>query len=332
MDYSQLENKRILVTGGAGFIGSNIVKRLLDLGCYVKVLDNLITGKKENIEEFMNNDHFEFIEGDIRDFNLCLNVCDDIDYVLHEAALGSVPRSIENPLLSHDINVNGFVNMLYASVQKKVKRFIYASSSSVYGDLEKLPKVEQETGNPLSPYALNKKVDELYALLFNKIYNIETIGLRYFNVYGPKQDPKSKYAAVIPLFINNIVNNQKSYINGDGTNTRDFTYVQDVVNANVNACLADSSSCGNVYNIAYGGRVTIQKLYDMISEILGIFIDPLYREERIGDIKHSNADIQKAKEKILYNPIYSIEEGLKKTINWYKKKTNYELNPKSWTV
>jgi len=320
MDYSELKGKRILVTGGAGFIGSNIVAKLLDLGCHVKVIDNLITGKKENIIEFMDNNNFEFILGDIRDYNLCLNVCENIDYVIQQAALGSVPRSIDNPLLSNDININGFLNILYASVQKKVKRFIYASSSSVYGDSEKLPKVEDEIGNPLSPYALNKKVDELYATLFNKLYNIETIGLRYFNVYGPKQDPNSIYSAVIPLFINNILNKKESYINGDGSNSRDFTYVEDAVNANVNACLVDSSSCCNVYNIAYGGRTTIKELYDKISEITGMHINIVYQKERMGDVKHSNASIQKAINKLEYHPIYNINEGLKKTINWYQKK------------
>lgn len=322
MDYSKLKSSKILVTGGAGFIGSNIVSKLLDLGCYVRVIDNLITGKKENIEEFINNPNFEFIEGDIRDYNLCLEVCDNIDYVLHQAALGSVPRSIENPLLSHDINVNGFLNMLYASIQKKVKRFIYASSSSVYGDIQKLPQIENETGNVLSPYALTKKINELYALLFNKIYGIETIGLRYFNVYGPKQDPKSKYAAVIPLFINNVLNNDKSIIYGDGTNSRDFTYVEDVVNANINACLADSNSSSNVYNIAGGGRTTINELYNKISDIVSLHIEPKYEKERYGDIKHSNASIKKAKEKLLYEPSYNIDTGLEKTIKWYKKKTN----------
>lgn len=320
MDYSKLKGQKILVTGGAGFIGSNIVAKLLDLGCYVKVIDNLITGKKENIMEFMDNDNFEFVLGDIRDYDLCLKVCDDMDYVIQQAALGSVPRSIDNPLLSNDININGFLNILYASVQKKVKRFIYASSSSVYGDLEKLPKVEDEIGNPLSPYALNKKVDELYAVLFNKLYGIETIGLRYFNVYGPKQDPNSIYSAVIPLFINNILNNKESYINGDGINSRDFTYVEDVVNANINACLADSSSCCNVYNIAYGGRTTIKELYDKISEITNLKVDITYKNERKGDIKHSNASIKKANEKLNYRPVYDIGEGLKKTIKWYQKK------------
>ncbi len=320
MDYSKLKGQRILVTGGAGFIGSNIVAKLLDLGCYVKVIDNLITGKKENIVEFMDNNNFEFILGDIRDYDLCLKVCDNIDYVIQQAALGSVPRSIENPLLSNDININGFLNILYASVQKKVKRFIYASSSSVYGDLEKLPKVEDKIGNPLSPYALNKKVDELYAILFNKIYGIETIGLRYFNVYGPKQDPNSKYSAVIPLFINNILNNKESYINGDGTNSRDFTYVEDAVNANINACLVDSSSCCSIYNIAYGGRTTIKELYDKISEITNLKANIIYQNERKGDIKHSNASIEKAKKKLNYIPIYDISEGLKKTIKWYQKK------------
>jgi len=322
MDYSKLKSSKILVTGGAGFIGSNIVSKLLDLGCYVRVIDNLITGKKENIEEFINNPNFEFIEGDIRDYNLCLEVCDNIDYVLHQAALGSVPRSIENPLLSHDINVNGFLNMLYASIQKKVKRFIYASSSSVYGDIQKLPQIENKIGNVLSPYALTKKINELYAILFNKIYSIETIGLRYFNVYGPKQDPKSKYAAVIPLFINNTLNNEQSTIYGDGTNSRDFTYVEDVVNANINACLADSNSSSNVYNIAGGGRTTINELYNKVSDIIGLHIESKYEKERSGDIKHSNASIKKAKEKLLYEPSYNIDTGLKKTIEWYKKKTN----------
>ncbi len=212
--------------------------------------------------------------------------------------------------------------MLYASIQKKVKRFIYASSSSVYGDIQKLPQIENKIGNVLSPYALTKKINELYAILFNKIYSIETIGLRYFNVYGPKQDPKSKYAAVIPLFINNTLNNEQSTIYGDGTNSRDFTYVEDVVNANINACLADSNSSSNVYNIAGGGRTTINELYNKISDIIGLHIESKYEKERSGDIKHSNASIKKAKKKLLYEPSYNIDTGLKKTIEWYKKKTN----------
>ena len=212
--------------------------------------------------------------------------------------------------------------MLYASIQKKVKRFIYASSSSVYGDIQKLPQIENKIGNVLSPYALTKKINELYAILFNKIYSIETIGLRYFNVYGPKQDPKSKYAAVIPLFINNTLNNEQSTIYGDGTNSRDFTYVEDVVNANINACLADSNSSSNVYNIAGGGRTTINELYNKVSDIIGLHIESKYEKERSGDIKHSNASIKKAKKKLLYEPSYNIDTGLKKTIEWYKKKTN----------
>ena len=318
------ENKKItfLVTGGAGFIGSNIVERLLKEGYKVKVLDNLITGKIENIEEFFSNKNFKFIKGDIRDIDTCMKACEKVDYVLHEAALGSVPRSIKNPLLTNEINVSGTLNMLYSAKENNVKRFIYASSSSVYGDSLELPKKEGKEGNVLSPYAATKKINEIYADIFKKVYGLSVIGLRYFNVYGPKQDPNSIYSAVIPVFINGIMENKQVTINGDGETSRDFTYVEDVVEANINACLSNQNNSGNIYNIAYGGRITLNDLYFKISEILNSDIKPIYSETRKGDIKHSNADITKAKNDLLYLPKFNIDLGLKKTIDWYIKKKN----------
>lgn len=318
------ENKKItfLVTGGAGFIGSNIVERLLNEGYKVRVLDNLITGKIENISEFLNNKNFEFIKGDIRDIDTCMKACEKVDYVLHEAALGSVPRSINNPLLTNEINVSGTLNMLYSAKENNVKRFIYASSSSVYGDSLELPKKEGKEGNVLSPYAATKKIDEIYADVFKKVYGLSIIGLRYFNVYGPKQDPNSIYSAVIPLFINGIMENKQVTINGDGETSRDFTYVEDVVQANIKACLSNEKYSGNVYNIAYGGRTTLNDLYHKIAETLNSDIKPIYSETRKGDIKHSNADITKASNDLLYLPKFNIDLGLKKTIDWYIKKKN----------
>lgn len=310
---------KFLVTGGAGFIGSNLVETILTLGYKVKVLDNFSTGKRENIAEFMENKNFELIEGDIRNLEDCRKACEGVDYVLHQAAWGSVPRSIELPLEYEEINVKGHLNMMQAARENKIKKFVYASSSSVYGDDERLPKKEGEEGRVLSPYALTKKINEEYADLYFRVYGLDTIGLRYFNVFGRKQDPNGFYAAVIPKFVKQLLNNETPQINGDGETSRDFTYIENVVQANLKACLAKKEASGQAFNIAYGGRETLNNLYDKISELLKINKKPIYASERVGDIKHSNADISKARLFLNYDPKYSMSEGLTLTIKWYKE-------------
>lgn len=320
MSYENIKfpsKSRFLVTGGAGFIGSNIAEALLNMGYFVRVLDNLSTGKIENIKGLMNNNNFEFINGDIRDIETCQSACKDIEYVLHQAAWGSVPKSIELPELYEDINIKGTLNMMIASRDNKVKRFVYASSSSVYGDDTNLPKKEGKEGNPLSPYAVTKKVNELYGKLFNDLYNLETIGLKYFNVFGRRQNPNSYYSAVIPKFISLLLKDKSPTINGDGEQSRDFTYIDNVIEANLKACLATKEACGKSYNIAYGGRVTLNQLYCTLQNLLDKDINPIYGCDRKGDIRHSNADISKAKELLGYNPKYSFNDGIKLTIGWY---------------
>lgn len=309
---------KFLVTGGAGFIGSNLVEVLLNKGCCVRVLDNLSIGKKENIEEFMNHENFEFIEGDIRDIDTCQSVCKGIDYVLHQAAWGSVPRSIEMPLIYEEINIRGTLNMMVASRDNRVKRFVYASSSSVYGDDPNLPKKEGREGNPLSPYAITKKVNELYGKNFFYLYGLETVGMRYFNVFGRKQDPYSYYSAVIPKFVSMLLRDKAPTINGDGENSRDFTYIGNVIEANLKACLAPKEACGRAYNIGYGGRISLNDLYGTLKELLHKDIDVIYGPNRKGDIKHSNADISDARQLLNYEPSYSFDEGIRLTIAWYK--------------
>ena len=310
---------KFLVTGGAGFIGSNLVETILTLGYKVRVLDNFSTGKRENIAEFMENKNFELIEGDIRNLEDCRKACEGVDYVLHQAAWGSVPRSIELPLEYEEINVKGHLNMMQAARENKIKKFVYASSSSVYGDDERLPKKEGEEGRVLSPYALTKKINEEYADLYFRVYGLDTIGLRYFNVFGRKQDPNGFYAAVIPKFVKQLLNNETPQINGDGETSRDFTYIENVVQANLKECLAKKEASGQAFNIAYGGRETLNNLYDKISELLKINKKPIYASERVGDIKHSNADISKARLFLNYDPKYSMSEGLTLTIKWYKE-------------
>lgn len=319
MDIKFPPGTKFLVTGGAGFIGSNLVEALLDKGCYVRVLDNFSIGKRENIEEFMSNENFELIEGDIRDIETCQSACKDIEYVLHQAAWGSVPRSIEMPLLYEEINIKGTLNMMTAARDNGVKRFVYASSSSVYGDEPNLPKVEGREGNLLSPYAITKKVNELYAKNYFDLYGLETIGMRYFNVFGRKQDPYSYYSAVIPKFVSMLLRNEAPTINGDGEHSRDFTYIDNVIEANLRACLATREACGRAYNIAYGGRVSLNELYGNLKELLEKDIEPIYGPNRKGDIKHSNADISNAKNLLGYSPSYSFEDGIKLTIDWYKE-------------
>lgn len=309
-----------LVTGGAGFIGSNLVEVLLDAGYKVKVLDDLSQGKQENVDMFLEHENYIFIEGDIRDLNLCLQATQGVDYVLHQAAWGSVPRSIEMPLLYEEINIKGTLNMLEASRQNDVKKFVYASSSSVYGDEPNLPKKEGVEGNLLSPYALTKNVNEEYAKLYTKLYGLDTYGLRYFNVFGRRQDPDGAYAAVLPKFIKQLLNNERPTINGDGKQSRDFTYIENVIEANLKALKADSQYAGESFNIAYGGREYLIDVYHHLTDALEKKdIEPIFGPERMGDIKHSNADISKAKSMLDYSPDYSFEKGIKEAIDWYKE-------------
>lgn len=314
-----LEDCTFLVTGGAGFIGSNIVEYLLKHKARkVRVLDNFSTGSRENIAPFMNNPAFELLEGDIRDFSICQLAVKDIQFVSHQAALGSVPRSINDPITSNEVNVSGFLNMLVAARDVNVEKFVYAASSSTYGDHPALPKLEDHIGNPLSPYAVTKYVNELYADVFSRTYDFHSIGLRYFNVFGPKQNPKGPYAAVIPLFIESALKGESPYINGDGETSRDFTFVENAVQANIRAMLSGSLAGSYVVNIAFGQRTTLNQLWDRITELVGVDIKPIYREERKGDVKHSLADIQKAKEMLNYSPGYSVIDGIELAVKWYK--------------
>lgn len=316
-----LTDKTFLVTGGAGFIGSNLVEYLLKHGAAkVRVLDNLLTSKIENIKPFLSHPNFEFVEGDIRDLEDCRKCCEKIQYISHQAALGSVPRSVNDPLTTHEINSTGFVNMLVAARYEKVNRFVYASSSSVYGDHPVLPKKENETGNLLSPYAVTKKTNELYGSVFASTYGMKIIGLRYFNVFGPKQSPAGPYAAVIPLFIQSVLKNHSPNIDGDGEQTRDFTFVENAVQANVKAMLAPNDDAwNNVYNVAVGERVSINELFKLITELAGIDIKPVHRETRAGDIRDSLADISKSKKMLGYEPSVYFKDGLEQTINWFRQ-------------
>ena len=318
-----LRNKKILVTGGAGFIGSNLCEVLIEKNKVV-CLDNFLTGKLENLDKIINHPNFTLIEGDIRKLEDCLKATDGIDYVLHQAALGSVPRSIIDPITSNDINISGFLNMLIASRDNRVKRFVYAASSSTYGDSKLLPKVEDFIGKPLSPYAITKYVNELYADVFSKIHEIEVIGLRYFNVFGRKQDPNGAYAAVIPKFVKKLMNGESPTINGDGSFSRDFTYIDNVIQANLLCLITNNKkSINTVYNIAYGDRNSLNDLMRYLKEYLSVFdskisnIDIIYGPNRPGDIPHSHASIDKAKKRLGYNPQYSLQKGLKESVKWY---------------
>ncbi|MBK6274579.1 MAG: SDR family oxidoreductase [Saprospirales bacterium] len=315
-----IENKQFLITGGAGFIGSNITEYLLQHGAKVRVFDNLATGNIENLSAFKLNTNFEFFEGDLRNVDDCNNACKEIDAVCHQAAIGSVPRSIKDPITSNDVNVGGFVNMLTAAKDAGITRFVYASSSSVYGDEPNLPKKEERIGNPLSPYAVTKFTNEVYANVFARCYNLELIGLRYFNIFGPKQDPNGVYAAVMPLFIKALLNNEAPYINGDGEQSRDFTFVHNAVQANVLALTTDNAAAYNqAYNIAFGQRFTINQMYDAICAYLQKDIKAIHREPRDGDIRDSLADISKAQQLLGYQPQYSFEQGLPLTIEYFKQ-------------
>ena len=312
------DNSVFLVTGGAGFIGSNLCEAILNLGYKVRCLDDLSTGKSENVDLFIDNPNYKFIKGDIKNLNTCMKACADVDYVLNQAAWGSVPRSIEMPLFYCANNIMGTLNMMEAARQQGVKKFVYASSSSVYGDEPILPKKEGREGKLLSPYAVSKRADEEWAKQYTRHYGLDTYGLRYFNVFGRRQDPNGAYAAVIPRFIKQLIHGERPTINGDGQQSRDFTYIETVIEANLKACLAGKEAAGEAYNIAYGGREYLNDIYKGLVEALGVNIEPIYGPDRAGDIKHSNADISKAKEMLGYEPDWSFERGIKAAINWYK--------------
>ncbi len=323
-EFKKLENKNILVTGGAGFIGSNLCQTLLEIGAKVTCLDNFATGHRHNIEPFLKNDNFTLIEGDIRDIDTCHKACANQDFILHQAALGSVPRSIADPITSNDVNVGGFLNMLVAARDAEVTRFVYAASSSTYGDHEALPKVEETIGKPLSPYAITKYVNELYADNFFVTYGLNTIGLRYFNVFGRRQDPNGAYAAVIPLFVKQFMNHESPVINGDGTYSRDFTYIDNVVQMNLRAITTENKEALNqVYNTAVGDSITIEQLTDLLKKYLSKYdakiaeVDIVHGPNRKGDIPHSLASVEKAKKLLNYNPTHTIDNGIEEAVEWY---------------
>lgn len=322
MSYSNLkfdDNTTFLVTGGAGFIGSNLCEAILKLGYKVRCMDDLSTGKQKNVDLFIDNPNYTFIKSDIKDFDACLKATEGVDYVLNQAAWGSVPRSIEMPVFYCANNILGTVNMMEAAKQNDVKTFIYASSSSVYGDEPNLPKSEGREGNLLSPYALTKRTDEEWAKQYTRHYGLRTIGLRYFNVFGRRQDPNGAYAAVIPKFIMQLMKGERPTINGDGKQSRDFTYIENVIEANLKACLAPDEASGEAFNIAYGGREYLNDIYFGLTKALGVDIEPVYGPDRKGDIKHSNADISKAKRLLGYDPEWSFERGINEAIEWYKE-------------
>lgn len=319
-----MSQKKVLITGGAGFIGSNLCQTLLSKDYHVICLDNFSTGHHKNIATLIPNKNFQLIEGDIRDFETCHRACHGIDYVLHQAALGSVPRSINDPITSNEVNVNGFLNMLLASHENKVKRFIYAASSSTYGDSKALPKTEDNIGKPLSPYAVTKLVNEIYADVFHKVYGLDTIGLRYFNVFGRKQDPNGAYAAVIPKFVMQFMKHESPTINGDGTYSRDFTYIDNVIQMNIKAMETENPEALNqVYNTAVGDRTTIKDMAELLRKLLSNYdaeiknVPILHGPKRQGDVPHSLASVEKAKDKLGYQPTHTFQEGLEQAIDWY---------------
>ncbi|MGO3708442.1 MAG: SDR family oxidoreductase [Mesonia hippocampi] len=324
MNFPSLENKKVLVTGGAGFIGSNLCEFLLTQKAKVVCLDNFSTGHKHNLTAFYEDENFKLIEGDIRDLETCQEACKGIDFILHQAALGSVPRSINDPITTSQVNIDGFLNMLVAARDQSVKRFVYAASSSTYGDSESLPKVEDKIGKPLSPYAITKYVNELYADIFHRTYGLDTIGLRYFNVFGRKQDPNGAYAAVIPKFVIQFMNYESPIINGDGTYSRDFTYIDNVIQMNMRAITTTNKEALNqVYNTAVGDRITITSMAEDLRSFLSKYdkkiekVEILHGPNRAGDIPHSLASIDKAKTKLAYVPTHRFSEGLQKAVEWY---------------
>ncbi len=322
MNYKQLnfpKDTLFLVTGGAGFVGSNLCEAILDMGYKVRCLDDLSTGKQSNVDMFLDNPNYEFIKGDIKDLDTCMKACEGVDYVLNQAAWGSVPRSIEMPLFYCANNITGTLNMMEAARVNGVKKFVYASSSSVYGDEPNLPKTEGREGNLLSPYALTKRCDEEWAKQYTRHYGLPTVGMRYFNVFGRRQDPNGAYAAVIPKFIKQLLAGERPTINGDGKQSRDFTYIENVIEANLKACLAPKEADGEAFNIAFGGREFLNDIYFGLTKALGVDIQPIYGPDRKGDIKHSNADISKAKRLLGYDPEWSFERGIEAAIEWYKE-------------
>ena len=322
MSYANLNfsgNTLFLVTGGAGFIGSNLCEAILKLGCRVRCLDDLSTGFQRNVDLFTDNPNYEFVKGDIKDFETCMKACDGVDYVLNQAAWGSVPRSIEMPLFYCANNIQGTLNMMEAARQNGVKKFVYASSSSVYGDEPNLPKTEGREGNLLSPYALTKRCDEEWAKQYTRHYGLATIGLRYFNVFGRRQNPEGAYAAVIPKFIKMLLKGERPTINGDGRQSRDFTYIENVIEANLKACLAPAEASGEAFNVAFGGREYLIDIYYALTKALGVDVEPNFGPDRAGDIKHSNADISKAKRLLGYAPKYDFAKGLNEAIEWYRE-------------
>ena len=322
MGYSELsfnEDKIFLVTGGAGFIGSNLIEAILNLGARVRCLDNFSTGSMKNIENFLQNNRFELIEGSICDLEICEKAIRGAEFVLHQAAWGSIPRSIEMPLEYDEINVHGTLNMLHVAMQNGIRKFVYASSSSVYGDDNAIPKVEGREGRLLAPYPITKAVNELYAKNYSDLYGLPTVGLRYFNVFGKRQDPFSTYAAVIPIFVKSLLEGKSPTINGDGSISRDFTYIENVIEANLKACLSDEKANGEVFNVAYGKSATLNVLFENIRALLHVNIDPIFGPMRKGDVLHSLADISKARNLLGYSPDYSLEDGLNHTIEWYKQ-------------
>lgn len=322
MSYKHLkfpEESLFLVTGGAGFIGSNLCEAILSMGYRVRCLDDLSIGRQSNIDMFLDNPRYEFVKGDIKDLDTCMAACEGVDYVLHQAAWGSVPRSIEMPLYYSLNNIQGTLNMLEAARQNGVKKLVYASSSSVYGDEEHLPKHEGQEGNLLSPYAVTKRCDEEWAKQYTMHYGLDTYGMRYFNVFGRRQDPNGAYAAVLPKFIKQLLDDEQPTINGDGRQSRDFTYIDNVIEANLKACLAPHEAAGQAFNIAYGGREYLIDIYHILAKALGKeHIQPKFGPDRKGDIKHSNADISKARELLGYSPEFDFERGLNEAIEWYK--------------
>ena len=313
------ENSMFLVTGGAGFIGSNLCEAILNLGYKVRCLDDLSTGKQANVDMLLENPNYTFIKGDIKDLDTCMKACDGVDYVLNQAAWGSVPRSIEMPLFYCANNIMGTLNMMEAARQNGVKKFVYASSSSVYGDEPNLPKKEGREGNLLSPYAVTKQGCEEWAKQYTRHYGLDTYGLRYFNVFGRRQDPNGAYAAVIPKFIRQLLRGERPTINGDGRQSRDFTYIENVIEANLKACLAPKEATGEAFNIAYGGREYLNDIYHELTKALGVDIEPIFGPDRKGDIKHSNADISKARRLLGYDPSWSFERGIDAAIEWYRE-------------
>lgn len=323
-EFTNLKGKVVLVTGGAGFIGSNLCESLLKQGAKVRCLDNFATGHRHNITPFLENKNFSLIEGDIRNLEACQQACTGVDFVLHQAALGSVPRSINDPITSNDVNVSGFLNMLVAARDQKVSRFVYAASSSTYGDSEALPKVEDTIGKPLSPYAITKYVNELYAEIFNTTYGLDTVGLRYFNVFGRRQDPNGAYAAVIPLFVKQLMAHESPVINGDGTYSRDFTYIDNVVQMNLLAITTENKDALNqVYNTAVGDRTTLVELLNYLKQSLSKYdakiaeVKVVHGPNRAGDIPHSLASVEKAKALLNYNPTHTIAAGIEEAVDWY---------------